>query len=441
MLQIRLFLQSIRGVFCYTPYYMERLQNKRILLGVTGSIAAYKAGEVVRRLRDAGAEVRVVMTEGATSFVTPLTFQALSGNPVHQELLDARAEAGMGHIELSRWADAILIAPASADFIARLRQGRASDLLTAICLASKVPLAMAPAMNMNMWEDAATQDNVKTLQKRGMLMLGPEQGEQACGDVGSGRMLEPVTMVQQLAEIFSSGSLTGKTVMITAGPTQEAIDPVRYISNHSSGKMGFTLAQAAAEAGAKVILVSGPVKLATPHHVERIDVVSAQDMYEAVMQQLDGVDIFIGTAAVADYSPRNVANDKVKKDCEVMSIELERTRDILASVKQNKPQVFCVGFAAETQELEHYAKGKLANKGIEMVAANWVGYAAENTQGTFDSDVNALKVFWQDGEIELPVATKSRLAKELINLIVPQFETYQQNQTINSKNVVPLKNR
>ncbi|MEJ2142839.1 MAG: bifunctional phosphopantothenoylcysteine decarboxylase/phosphopantothenate--cysteine ligase CoaBC, partial [Gammaproteobacteria bacterium] len=398
---------------------MERLQNKRILLGITGSIAAYKAGEVVRRLRDAGAEVRVVMTEGATSFVTPLTFQALSGNPVHQELLDARAEAGMGHIELSRWADAILIAPASADFIARLRQGRAADLLTAICLASQVPLALAPAMNVNMWEDEATQDNVKTLQKRGMLMLGPEQGEQACGDVGSGRMLEPVTMVQQLAEIFSSGSLTGKTVLITAGPTREAIDPVRYISNHSSGKMGFALAQAAVEAGARVILVSGPVKLATPHHVERIDIISAQDMYEAVMQQLDVVDIFIGTAAVADYRPRSVARDKVKKDSEVMTIELERTTDILASVKAQKPSVFCVGFAAETQELEHYAKGKLTNKGIEMVAANWVGPAAENTQGTFDSDVNALKVFWQDGEVELPVSTKSRLARELINLIVP----------------------
>ena len=418
---------------------MERLQNKRILLGVTGSIAAYKAGEIVRRLRDAGAEVRVVMTEGATSFVTPLTFQALSGNPVHQELLDARAEAGMGHIELSRWADAILIAPASADFIARLRQGRAADLLTAICLASQVPLALAPAMNVNMWEDEATQDNVKMLQKRGMVMLGPEQGEQACGDVGSGRMLEPVTMVQQLAEIFSSGSLAGKTVMITAGPTQEAIDPVRYISNHSSGKMGFALAQAAAEAGANVVLVAGPVKLATPHHVERVDVVSAQDMYEAVIQQLDAVDIFIGTAAVADYRPRDVATDKVKKDSEAMTIELERTADILSSVKQQKPAAFCVGFAAETQDLEHYARGKLDNKGIEMVAANWVGHAAENTQGAFDSDVNALKVFTRDGEIELPVTTKSRLARELINLIVPQYEAYQQNQAVNNENVVPLK--
>jgi phosphopantothenoylcysteine decarboxylase/phosphopantothenate--cysteine ligase len=379
------------------------------------------------------------MTEGATSFVTPLTFQALSGNPVHQALLDAKAEAGMGHIELSRWADAILIAPASADFIARLRQGRAADLLTAICLASKVPLALAPAMNVNMWEDAATQDNVKTLQQRGMLMLGPEQGEQACGDVGSGRMLEPSAMLQQLAEIFSSGSLTGKTVLITAGPTREAIDPVRYLSNYSSGKMGFTLAQAAAEAGAKVILVAGPVALNTPHHVERIDVISAQDMYDAVMAQINNVDIFIATAAVADYRPLQVAADKVKKQNESLTLELERTADILASVKQQKPSVFCVGFAAETQDLEHYAKSKLTNKGIEMVAANWVGPAAEDTQGTFDSEVNALKVFWADGEVELPVSTKSRLARELINLIVPQYEAYQKQQIKNNENVVPLK--
>jgi len=418
---------------------MERLQNKRILLGVTGSIAAYKAGEVVRRLRDAGAEVRVVMTEGARAFVTPLTFQALSGNPVYQDLLDAEAEAGMGHIELSRWADAILIAPASADFMARLRQGRAADLLTAICLASNVPLALAPAMNVNMWEDAATQDNVKILQQRGMVMLGPDQGEQACGDVGSGRMLEPLTMVQQFAELFSSGSLTGKTVMITAGPTQEAIDPVRYLSNHSSGKMGFALAQAAAEAGARVILVAGPVQQNTPPHVERLDVVSAQDMYDAVMKDIDEVDIFIASAAVADYRPLQVANDKVKKQAKTLTLELERTPDILALVKQQNPSIFCVGFAAETNDLEHYAKGKLLNKGIEMVAANWVGAAAEETQGTFDSDTNALKVFWQGGEVELAVTTKSRIARELINLIVPQYESYQRDLVINKENVVPLK--
>lgn len=418
---------------------MERLQNKRILLGVTGSIAAYKAGEVVRRLRDAGAEVRVVMTKGATAFVTPLTFQALSGNPVHQELLDTEAEAGMGHIELSRWADAILIAPASADFIARLRQGRASELLTAICLASKVPLALAPAMNVNMWEDEATQDNVKTLQQRGMVMLGPEQGEQACGDVGGGRMLEPVTMVKQFAELFSSGSLTGKTVMITAGPTQEAIDPVRFLSNHSSGKMGFALAQAASEAGAKVILVSGPVQQQTPAHVERVDVISAKDMYEAVVSRINDVDIFIASAAVADYRPVQVANAKVKKQAESLTIELERTPDILSLVKQQNPAIFCVGFAAETNDLEHYAKAKLENKGIEMVAANWVGAAAEETQGTFDSDTNALRVFWQGGEVELPVATKSRIARELIHLIVPQYESYQRDLVINKKNVVPIK--
>ncbi|MGD8483898.1 MAG: bifunctional phosphopantothenoylcysteine decarboxylase/phosphopantothenate--cysteine ligase CoaBC [Thioalkalispiraceae bacterium] len=420
---------------------MDRFQNKHILLGVTGSIAAYKAGEIVRRLREAGAEVRVVMTEGANAFVTPLTFQALSGYPVYQELLDNEAEAGMGHIELSRWADAILIAPASADFMARLRQGRAADLLTAICLASKVPLALAPAMNVNMWQAAATQDNVKTLQQRGMVMLGPVEGEQACGDVGSGRMLEPLAIVEQLAELFASGSLSGKTVLVTAGPTREAIDPVRYLSNHSSGKMGFALAQAAAEAGARVILVSGPVQLATPPHVERIDVISAQDMFETVMNRIGEVDIFIAAAAVADYRPLKVADDKVKKQHDTMTLKLERTPDILATVKQHHPAVFCVGFAAETSELEHYARSKLSNKGIEMVAANWVGAAASETQGTFDSDTNALKVFWVDGEAELAVASKSRIACELLQLVVPCYERFLKDKLANKDNVVTLQNR
>jgi len=418
---------------------MERLQNKRILLGISGSIAAYKAGEVVRRLRDAGAEVRVVMTEGAKAFVTPLTFQALSGNPVHEELMDVKAEAGMGHIELSRWADAILVAPASADFIARLRQGRSTDLLTAVCLASQVPLALAPAMNMNMWENAATQDNVKVLQQRGTMMFGPDDGGQACGDVGSGRLMEPTMLVEQLAELFSSGSLSGKTVMITAGPTQEAIDPVRYLSNHSSGKMGFALAQIAAESGANVILIAGPVQLASPEHTQRIDVVSAQDMHDAVMDNMDKVDIFIASAAVADYRPLQIENNKVKKQPASLTIELEPTPDILQLVKQQNPSVFCVGFAAETQDLDHYAKGKLANKNIEMVAANWVGDAAKETQGTFDSDTNALKVFWSGGEVELPVATKSRIARELVQLIVPQYESYQRDLNINVENVVSLK--
>jgi len=416
---------------------MTQLSNKHILLGVTGSIAAYKAAELVRRLRDAGAEVRVVMTQGATEFVTPMTFQAVSGYPVHQHLLDAEAEAAMGHIELARWADLIVVAPASANFLARLAQGRADDLLSTICLASEVPLAVAPAMNTHMWQNEATRDNVRLLQKRGMLLIGPDAGEQACGDVGAGRMSQPQDIVDQLSELFSTGSLSGRTILITAGPTREAIDPVRYLSNHSSGKMGFSIAEAAAEAGARVILVSGPVNLPTPRHVERIDVVSAQQMQDAVQERIQDADIFIATAAVADYRPVQVQADKIKKDQSHLTLELEKTPDILATVKNRYPALFCVGFAAETANLELYARDKLQQKRLDMIVANWVGPSAVDTAGTFGSDTNALHVFWHDGDVELPLASKAQLARQLIPIIASQYE--QRGQHVpHSKNVVEL---
>jgi len=416
---------------------MTQLSNKHILLGVTGSIAAYKAAELVRRLRDAGAEVRVVMTQGATEFVTPMTFQAVSGYPVHQHLLDAEAEAAMGHIELARWADLIVVAPASANFLARLAQGRADDLLSTICLASEVPLAVAPAMNTHMWHNEATRDNVRLLQKRGVLLIGPEEGEQACGDVGAGRMSQPQDIVDQLAELFNTGSLSGRTILITAGPTREAIDPVRYLSNHSSGKMGFSIAEAAAEAGARVILVSGPVNLPTPRHVERIDVVSAQQMQDAVQERIQDADIFIATAAVADYRPVQVQADKMKKDQPHLILELEKTPDILATAKDRYPGLFCVGFAAETANLEQYARDKLQQKRLDMIVANWVGPSAVDTAGTFGSDTNALHVFWHDGDVELPLASKAQLARQLIPIMASQYEQRRQH-VPHSKNVVEL---
>ncbi len=417
---------------------MTQLANKHILLGVTGSIAAYKAADLVRRLREAGAEVRVVMTDGACEFVTPMTFQAVSGQPVLRHLLDADAEAAMGHIELARWADAILVAPASADFLARLSQGRADDLLSTVCLASEVPLAVAPAMNAHMWANPATADNIRTLQKRGVLLIGPDEGGQACGDVGAGRMSNPATIVTQVQELFSTGSLTGKIVLITAGPTREAIDPVRYLSNHSSGKMGFALAEAAAEAGARVILVSGPVSLATPAHVERIDVVSAEQMHESVMARAEQADIFIATAAVADYRPVQASEQKIKKDPASLTLELEKTPDILAGVKQRHPRLFCVGFAAETTDLARYARAKLQEKRLEMVVANPVGPAAVETEGTFGSDTNALQIFWPDGKTELPLAGKAQLARHLIPLIASRYETGTRT-AASGTNVVELK--
>ena len=403
---------------------MRSLNNKRILLGVSGSIAAYKAADLIRRLRDAGAEVRVVMTDGAKAFVTPLTFQALSGLPVHENLLDKDAEAAMGHIELARWADVILIAPASASCLSALAQGRADELLYAVCLASDVPLAIAPAMNKHMWADQATQDNVRTLARRGVLFLGPDSGEQACGDVGEGRMVESEMIITRIAELFSVGSLNGQTVVITAGPTREALDPVRYLSNHSSGKMGYAIAEAAVEAGATVILVSGPVSLASPERLTRIDVESAAEMDAAVQAHLATADIFIATAAVADYRPVIVHQDKIKKTNERITLELEKNTDILASVKARQPKIFCVGFAAETQELESYARNKLAEKKIEMIAANLVGAAAKKTAGTFNSDINELYVYWGGGELKLELASKTKLARQLIAIIAQRFSVY-----------------
>jgi phosphopantothenoylcysteine decarboxylase/phosphopantothenate--cysteine ligase len=417
---------------------MQQLNNKRILLGVSGSIAAYKAADLIRRLRDAGAEVRVVMTDGAKAFVTPLTFQALSGLPVHENLLDKDAEAAMGHIELARWADVILIAPASANCLSALAQGRADELLYAVCLASDVPLAVAPAMNKHMWADEATQDNVRTLARRGVLFIGPDSGEQACGDVGEGRMIDSEAIIARLAELFTIGSLSGQTVVITAGPTREALDPVRYLSNHSSGKMGYAMAEAAVEAGASVILISGPVNLEAPERLTLINVESAAEMDAAVQAQVAAADIFIATAAVADYRPVTVHQDKIKKNNERLTIELEKNSDILAAVKTNYPKTFCVGFAAETQELETYARKKLSEKHVEMIAANLVGPSAKKTAGTFNSDTNEINVYWVGGELKLELASKAKLARQLISIIAQRFSLYD-SQEQNKNNVISLK--
>ena len=418
---------------------MQHLTNKRVLLGVTGSIAAYKAAELIRRLKDAGAEVRVVMTDGAKAFVTPLTFQALSGLPVHENLLDKEAEAAMGHIELARWADVILIAPASANSLAGLAQGRADELLNTVCLAADVPLAIAPAMNKNMWADKATQENVKLLAQRGVLFIGPDSGDQACGDVGEGRMVDSDIIISRLAELFSVGSLNGQTVLITAGPTREALDPVRYLSNHSSGKMGYAIAEAAVEAGAKVILVSGPVSLDVPDRVTCIHIESAAEMEVAVREHIVDSDIFVASAAVADYRPVTVQQDKIKKKDNRLTIELEKNTDILSMVKTDYAKTFCVGFAAETQDLENYARAKLAQKNVEMIAANLVGNAAEKTNGTFNSDSNELNVYWNGGDLKLELGSKTKLARQLIALIAQRYSLYDTN-THNNNNVISLKN-
>ena len=416
---------------------MQHLSNKRVLLGITGSIAAYKAAELIRRLREAGAEVRVVMTDGAKAFVTPLTFQALSGSPVHENLLDKEAEAAMGHIELARWADVILIAPASANSLAGLAQGRADELLNAVCLASDVPLAIAPAMNKHMWADPATQENVRLLAQRGVLFIGPDSGDQACGDVGEGRMVDSETIISRLSELFSVGSLSGLTLLITAGPTREALDPVRYLSNHSSGKMGYAIAEAAVEAGAKVILISGPVSLEVPDRVTRINVESAADMEAAVKEHITAAEIFVSTAAVADYRPVTVQSDKIKKKENRLTLELEKNTDILAMVKADYAKTFCVGFAAETQNLENYARAKLNQKNIEMIAANLVGSSATKTSGTFNSDLNELNVYWQGGELKLELGSKTKLARQLVALIAQRFTLYETG--VQNNNVVSLK--
>lgn len=395
-----------------------------ILLGVTGGIAAYKAPDLVRKLTATGANVRVVLTESAEHFVSSLSLQAVSANPVSTDLLDPAAEAAMGHIELAKWADILLVAPATANFIAKLAHGLADDLLTTLCLATKAKMFIAPAMNQQMWHAPATQANLQTLKKRNVNLIEPDSGEQACGDVGPGRMPEP----QDLADLITSSldsskstpsnTLNGKHVVITAGPTREAIDPVRYITNHSSGKMGYALAKAAKNAGAKVTLVSGPVTISAPSDITLIKVDSAAQMHKAVMDSLAGADIFIGCAAVADYRPDSVVDQKIKKTNDKLTLTFVKNPDILADVANQQQPPFTVGFAAETQNVSVYAKDKLARKKLDMIAANDVS----NKQIGFNSDQNALTVFWKNGEQILSVADKEQLAVQLVQLISERFE-------------------
>lgn len=405
---------------------MQSLSNKRVLLGVTGGIAAYKSAELIRLLTKAGADVRVVMTAAAMEFITPLTLQALSGNPVHHALLDPEAEAGMGHIELARWADVILIAPASADSIARLTAGMGNDLLTTLCLASSAPLVLAPAMNQAMWLNEATQANIQRLlglKDKRMHLFGPAQGVQACGDVGPGRMLEPEQLAQHLSRLFEAGSLAGKRVVITAGPTREAIDPVRYISNHSSGKMGFALAEAARDAGALVTVICGPVNIITPERIQRIDVVSADDMLQAALSQMGEADIFIAAAAVADYRPEICADHKIKKTTKSDTLELKliKTTDIVATIAQHEQRPFTVGFAAETQNVEDYAHKKMQSKNLDMIVANDVS----RSDIGFNSDQNAVTVFSRHSQLSLNIAQSSKynVATQIITQIAQQYHS------------------
>ncbi|MDE3739277.1 MULTISPECIES: bifunctional phosphopantothenoylcysteine decarboxylase/phosphopantothenate--cysteine ligase CoaBC [Pseudomonas] len=399
---------------------MQRLYRKRILLGVGGGIAAYKSAELVRRLRDQGAEVRVVMTQGGREFITPLTLQALSGHPVHLDLLDSAAEAAMGHIELARWADLVLIAPATADLMARLALGVADDLLTTLVLATDAPVALAPAMNQAMWRDPATQANLEILAKRGLRLFGPAAGSQACGDVGLGRMLEAEELAQRAADCFEHRALTGRHVLITAGPTQENIDPVRYITNHSSGKMGFALAEAAVEAGAKVTLITGPVHLPTPDRVNRIDVVSARDMLAACEAAMP-CDLLIAAAAVADYRPEVVAQHKMKKDPtsgEGLLLQLVRNPDILATLAGRPDRPFSVGFAAETENLLEYASRKLKDKNLDLIVANDV---ANPTIG-FNSEENAITIINRDlAQTSFAQTSKGKIARQLIAFIADRL--------------------
>jgi phosphopantothenoylcysteine decarboxylase/phosphopantothenate--cysteine ligase len=394
-----------------------RMKGKRIILGVTGGIAAYKSADLVRRLIERGAEVQVVMTTAAREFITATTFQALSGRPVRDSLWDAAAEAAMGHIELARWANLVLVAPASADFLARLTHGRADDLLSTLCLATEAPICVAPAMNRVMWANVATQANVATLTQRGVRFFGPGSGEQACGEVGAGRMLEPLDIADLVEPLLTDpGPLSGRRVVVTAGPTRECIDPVRFVSNRSSGKMGFAVAQALREAGAEVTLVSGPVNLATPPGVRRINVESAEQMHVAVQREIAGAAIFVATAAVADYRPNEMATQKIKKTSDSMSLQLTRTQDILGAVAARSDRPFVVGFAAETNAVEQHAREKLLRKNLDLIAANEVGECK-----AFDCDDNALVVLWRGGRVELPCAPKSELARGLVQVIIERF--------------------
>jgi phosphopantothenoylcysteine decarboxylase/phosphopantothenate--cysteine ligase len=392
---------------------MSSLSQKRIILGITGGIAAYKSAEIARRLQDHGAEVRVIMTNSAQEFIRPLTLQALTGKPVHTDLLDTKAEAAMGHIELARWADAILVAPATANFMAELSQGTAHDLLTTVCLASSGKIIVAPAMNQAMWSQPASQENIECLKRRGITILEPDNGVQACGDIGPGRLQQPDIIVEHMGSIFDSGILSGKQVVITAGPTREAIDPVRYISNHSSGKMGYALASAMMDAGASVTLISGPVSLQCPDRCELISVVSADDMLAAASLAVKKADIFISSAAVADYRVTEVASHKIKKKSDKMSLNLSKTPDIVAILSKNNPNLFVVGFAAETEQVEAHAREKLDRKQLNAIIANDVS----RMDIGFNSDDNEALWIDADNSQTLSKKSKAQLAREIAVLI------------------------
>ncbi|WP_368084917.1 bifunctional phosphopantothenoylcysteine decarboxylase/phosphopantothenate--cysteine ligase CoaBC [Vibrio splendidus] len=395
---------------------LQGLAGKKILLGISGGIAAYKCAELTRRLIERGAQVQVVMTNAAKEFITPLTMQAVSGRPVSDSLLDPAAEASMGHIELAKWADLVLLAPATADLIARMTAGMGNDLLTTLVLATDAPVAVSPAMNQQMYSHPATQENIATLKRRGCEIWGPAAGEQACGDVGMGRMLEPMQLVHRCEDFFQPKPLAGRSVLITAGPTREAIDPVRYITNHSSGKMGYALAEAAAKQGATVTLISGPVSLATPSKVNRIDVDSAQQMFDAVSANAAQHDIFISCAAVADYRPETIADQKLKKvdGKDDMTIQMVKNPDIVASVaSMMEDRPFTVGFAAETQDVEKYARGKLERKNLDMICANDVSVEGQG----FNSSSNELHLYWKDGDKSLPLDSKDTLGFQILDQI------------------------
>lgn len=392
---------------------MRILQDKKIVLGISGGIAAYKTPELVRRLKDQGADVRVVMTDGAKAFITPLTLQAVSGNAVADSLLDTQAELAMGHIELAKWADLIIIAPATADIIARITAGMANDLLSTICLATNAPIAIAPAMNQQMWHALATQANISTLKSRHVEIWGPGSGEQACGDIGLGRMLEVDELVALSSDFFADKYLQGQHWVITAGPTREAIDPVRYISNHSSGKMGYAIAHAALRAGANVTLISGPVNISAPVGCQLISVTSAEEMHIQALKFAPVSTTFVACAAVADYRVANIASQKIKKTNDAMQLELVKNHDIVADVAKLPNKPFMVGFAAETQNIEEYARGKLVRKNLDLIAANDV---AKSGQG-FNSDDNALMLYSAVDKIEIPLASKQIIAQKLVSLI------------------------
>ncbi len=397
---------------------MQILQDKKIVLGISGGIAAYKTPELVRRLKEQGADVRVVMTEGAKAFITPLTLQAVSGNQVADSLLDTQAELAMGHIELAKWADIIVIAPATADVIARIACGMANDLLSTLCLATTATIAIAPAMNQQMWHAKATQENVSKLAERGCHIWGPGSGEQACGDIGLGRMLEVTDLVTLSSDFFADKYLQDQHWVITAGPTREAIDPVRYISNHSSGKMGYAIAHAALRAGAKVTLISGPVVISAPAGCELIQVSSAKEMHQQALKFAENSTTFVACAAVADYRVANVATQKIKKSSEAMQLELVRNHDIVADVASLEHKPFIVGFAAETQNVEHYARGKLMRKNLDLIAANDVAKAGQG----FNSDSNALTLFSAIDKTEIPLANKQIVANHLVSLINQHYQ-------------------